>query len=86
LDDVAVELVGVVGMVAAAGVVGVLGALGVVTPVIELGGVAGMVMVSGSEALACMAVLVGVALGAVYPAACTMPVGELRPEEPDEGT
>ena len=62
---VAVEVVAVVGMLTAAGVVGVLGALGVLAPVIELGGVAGMVIVSGSEALACMAVLVGVALGAV---------------------
>jgi hypothetical protein len=41
----------------------VAGALGVAEPVIELGGVAGMFMVSGSVALAWVTVVVGVAAG-----------------------
>jgi len=44
---------------------GVLGVLAVAEPVIELGGVAGMVIVSGSVALACIAVLLVVVVGDV---------------------
>ena len=41
------------------------GALGVDEPVIELGGVAGMFIVSGSVALAWVTVVVGAAVGVV---------------------
>jgi len=43
----------------------VAGALGVAEPVIELGGVAGMFIVSGSVALAWVTVVVGAAVGVV---------------------
>jgi hypothetical protein len=59
LDEVAVDVVAADGIVAAAG------ALGVAEPVIELGGVAGMLIVNGSEALACVAMLVADEAGAV---------------------